>query len=199
MNTLFENVYDIIFAPRIALRRIQEMRPIGQAVLVFLLSILVPSIPMYFTMPLPLAHFAGSLIVGGQLIVSLAMWFMGAAVWGLIAEFLGGTGRSSSLFTALGFTHIPRILLIPGLMAASFLPPVLMQIAEVLLIAVISLWSLVLDIAAIRETYALSGAKSALVFLAPLLIVLLFAIVAAISIGSMMTELPFSFDNVLVE
>ncbi|MCE5285931.1 MAG: YIP1 family protein [Pelosinus sp.] len=199
MNTIFENLYDVLFVPRKALRRIADERPFGQAVLVFLLSVLLPVIPLYFTMRGVSMHFAAGIIAGAELIGSLVMWFLSAAVWGLLAEFFGGNGRSSSLFAALGFAHVPRIFLVPGLMAVGLMPSAVKGIFEVALIAGVSIWSVILDVAAIRETYALSGAKAALVLLMPLLIVLIFIVLAVITAATMMIELPFSMQNVLME
>jgi hypothetical protein len=196
MNTLFENVYDVLFAPRAALKRIAAKPPITQAALVFLLSVLIPVIPMYFTMGAN-THFAAGFFIIIQLSVSFLMWFMGAAVWGLMAEFLGGTGRSSSLFAALGFAHIPRIFLVPGIMVVSIMPPAVKQILEVILFVGVLIWSLILDITAIRESYTLSGAKSSLVLLMPMLLMLLIMTIAAIAAGTMLMHLPFSVENAL--
>jgi hypothetical protein len=194
MTTIFENVYDVIFQPRTAFRRLAADRPFRQAGMVFFLSVLIPAAPLYFTM-----NFAAGLIMGLQLIGGLLVWFFSAAVWGLAAEFFGGVGRSSSLFLALGFTHMPRILLVPGLVVASIMPSAIKTVWEVLLVAGVFFWTLLLDIIAIRETYALSGAKAALVVILPLLIMLIILIIAAISTGIIMAEMPFSLGNVLVE
>lgn len=189
---IFDNVYDVLFEPRAAFRRMTAERPLGQAVLVFLISVLVPAVPMYFTM-----DFAAGFVMGLEVIGGLLLWFLGAAVWGLVAELFGGHGQSSSLFTALGFAHIPRVFLVPGLMAASLLPSAVKPVLEVVLICGVLFWSMLLDIAAIRETYALSGAKAVLVLIMPLLFVLVIMIMAAIAAGTMMTYLPFSLNKVL--
>lgn len=198
MNTFFENVYDVLFAPRTAFERIASERPISQAVLVFFLSVLLPVIPMCFTISAK-THFAAAFVIGIQLIASLVMWILGAAVWGLLAEFFGGTGQSSSLFAALGFAHLPRLLLVPGMMVVSIMPPAIKTILEVVLIAGVFLWSLVLDAAAIRESYSLSGAKAALVLFTPMLFVVILMIFMVIAAGTMLMQLPFPFENVLIE
>jgi hypothetical protein len=51
-----------------------------------------------------------------------AMWFVGAAVLQLIAEFFGGRGSGLGLFAAIGFAHLPLIFMVPLAVAAMLLP-----------------------------------------------------------------------------
>lgn len=87
-----ETVYDVLFRPGEVMGRIADERLTGQALIVFAISAVIPAGGLYFGLRAAgmaklldmaiLLHALGSLVV----------WFVGAAVLHLIAEFYGGEG-----------------------------------------------------------------------------------------------------------
>lgn len=171
MNDLLENIYDVLFHPAAGLRKIAGRKFIGQAFAVFLLSEIIPAGTIYFGLETSGLVKALPLLIIIQVIGSLALWFTAAAVWHLITEFSGGGGSAAGLFTALGFANGPRIFLAPLWVLAAIAPLAANSLLLVIFSIVIALWSFILDVIAIRETYGLSTLRSAAIFLAPVMAV----------------------------
>ncbi|SHJ43489.1 Yip1 family protein [Propionispora hippei] len=169
MDTIFEQVYDVLFHPRAALQKIAERRPIGQALIIFLISVIIPMWAVYFGVKASGLPQAPGVMLVLELFGSLLFWLLGTAVWHLIAELFGGRGTALGLLAALGFAHFPRVLLVPLWVLSSLMPPGISAFLVTGSFLVILVWSLWLDVYAIKGTYQVSGAKAVLILLTPLL------------------------------
>jgi hypothetical protein len=188
MDKLYETLYDVLFQPRKAMREIAADRKVGQALLVFLVSVLIPVWALYFGLKAAGMPKVVHIIIAVQLLGSLVMWVAGTALWHLIAEFFGGRGTAIGLFTALGFAHIPRILLVPLWVLAALLPvgvrPLIMAVTGL----GVMLWTLALDVEAIRGAHDISGTKAVLVLLTPIVAVALAVLVMVVFVGASLAQ-----------
>lgn len=164
-----ETVYDVLFRPGEVMGRIADERLTGQALIVFAISAVIPAGGLYFGLRAAgmaklldmaiLLHALGSLVV----------WFVGAAVLHLIAEFYGGEGSAAGLFAAMGFAQLPRIFAAPLWAVTMVLPKGTAGAFLAISTIVLFVWMLALDIAAIRGAYNMGGARAALVLVTPFL------------------------------
>ena len=123
MGPFLELLYDVIFSPAAAMRQIAARRPVGQAFVAFLLSIVIPAGAIYFVLQATATgKFAGAFFAAA-VCVRLLMWFVGSAVLQLIAELFGGQGTAVGLFAAIGFAHLPFIFAVPLAVADLTLTP----------------------------------------------------------------------------
>lgn len=184
MGHFLENLYDVLFHPADAMRRLAAHKPVGEALAAFLLSVLIPAGVVYF------AFKEGSLtkmlntILLLQIVGGLFLWFSGSAILSLIAEFFGGRGTAMGLFVALGFAQLPRIMVAPLGVLVMLLPPGVFTFGAVLMSLVILFWILALDVAAIKGAHELSSAKAVLVLVTPLLAITAAALFAIVFIGT---------------
>lgn len=179
MGQLLEILYDVLFQPASAMRQVVNKELTRQGVLVFLLSVLLPSLALW----LGLRDSAMGMAAGALSVVhiggSLLLWFTGTAILHLIAEFYGGQGRAKGLFAALGFAQLPRILIIPLWVVAALLPEALRPFVMGLSAAVVLLWILALHVSALQAAYSFGKAKAVLVLATPLLAFALFFMLLA--------------------
>jgi hypothetical protein len=184
MGSFLELLYDVLFSPAAAMRQIAARRTVGQAVAAFLLSIVIPALAIYFAVQSSAtARWTGALFAVA-VCLRFAMWFVGAAVLQLIAEFFGGRGSGLGLFAAIGFAHLPLIFMVPLAVAAMLLPsgaaPPALAAGGLALV----FWVLALTVVAIQGAHELSAAKAVLVLLTPFLALALAAFAAAVFIGA---------------
>lgn len=191
MAHLMETLYDVVFEPAKAMREIAGGKKLKQALCVFFISTVLPMWALYsglsaatmheFAMMVPVVHVLGSLL----------MWFLGAAVLGLTAELFGGQGSTAGLFAAMGFVHIPKLFAIPLWALSALLPLSARPFWQVTGIVLISVWTLYLEIAAIKGAYSVSGSKAVLVLLFPAAAMLLLFVLTAVLLGvSAMSAMP---------
>ncbi len=184
MDSLFEILYDVLFEPRTAMQKIAQQKNVGQALIVVLVSTVIPiwalSLGITSAVMLTMVHIMMGIKVGASIVI----WIIGSAIWQLIAELLGGKGTAVGMLAALGFGHLPRILLVPLWMLISVMPPSSKTLLLAVAVLVILGWSLYLDVVAIKEVHQLSAAKAVLVILMPMLFIGLLAVIAMILIGS---------------
>lgn len=190
MGNVFDALYDVLFQPKIAMQMIAEQKKISQAVIVFFLSLVIPLWALYFGMQDVGMSAMVPFVIGFKIVSSMLMWFMGAAVWHLIAEFLGGRGTGLGLFTTLGFAQFPQVLIVPLWVIAALLPASLKSIMMAVAALTIFGWSFFLTITAIKEVYEFSTAKAMLVMITPVLAILVVCAIAFIFIGSAVTQMP---------
>lgn len=191
MGNFLETIYDVLFRPAAAMQAIAEKKLTGQALAMFTIGMLVPVWALY-------AGFKGSSGVAaiGVLFVvhfigSLLVWIVGASVLNFAAELAGGRGTAVGLFAALGFTHLPRVVVIPLGVIAYLLPAGLRGVALGIIGVLVLGWTIFLHIAAIRGAHSLSTAKAALVLAAPALALLAAGMTALVFLGSAVMQLPF--------
>jgi hypothetical protein len=169
---------------------IAEKKNISQAVAVFFLSLLIPLWALYFGlqeagMSAMIPFFMGFKIVSGIL-----MWFMGVAVWHLIAEFFGGRGTGIGLFVTLGFAHFPQVFIVPLWVFAALLPISMKTVVMAVAALAILCWSLFLTVTAMKEVYQLSTVKAVLVIVTPMLVGIVVCAIVFAFIGSALTQMP---------
>jgi len=182
-------LYDVLFQPGMGMRNVAEQKNVGQALIVFSLSVLLPIMALYFGLKSTGMSAMINVMIVFKILGSIVLWIMGAAIWHLIAEFLGGMGTVVGLFTALGFAHAPRIFIVPLWALIALMPasskPVLMTVSVLL----IMLWSLSLDVVAIKEVYLVSTSKALLVVIMPLLVVAILGVIGVTFIGSSLSNM----------
>jgi len=190
MGNIFDVLYDVLFQPQMAMRSIADQKNIPQVLVVFFLSIIIPIWAMYFGLQAAGMSTMIHLFIGIKIFGSMVMWFMGTAVWHLLAEFYGGRGTAIGLFSTLGFTYFPQILIVPLWVFAAILPVSLKTLVMTVAALVILGWSLFLSITAMKEVYQFSTAKAVLVMITPLLVVLVLCTLAFTFVGSALTQMP---------
>lgn len=191
MGEFLETIYDVLFKPKAAMQQIAEKKLTGQALAMFLLAMLVPVWAVYAGIKdIPSMPLAGSLFIL-QVFGSLFCWVIGAAVLNFAAEAAGGRGTALGLFAALGFTHLPRVVVIPLGVLAALLPDSISGLAFGMIGLLVAGWSLFLSVAAVAGAHRLSVAKAVLVLLAPLLALLGIGLAAVVFLGSALLQLPF--------
>lgn len=178
-----ETVYDVLFHPGTAMRNIAAQKMAGWAVVVFVISLLVPAWTIYLVLKAAgLGKMAGITIVlqsGGHIV----LWLLGTALFHLSAECLGGRGTALGLLSTMGFAHLPRLFLVPlfvlAFLATGGMPKFLLAMFSV----IIAVWVLALDIQAIRGTYELSALRAFAVMLVPFFLMFIVAILVVFAIG----------------
>ena len=190
MGNLFDVLYDVLFQPQIAMQTIAARKNIGQAIVVFLLSILIPIWAMYFGMQATGMSAMIHVMIGGKVLGGIIMWFMGTAVWHLIAEFYGGRGTALGLFSTLGFSHFPQVFIVPLWVFAALMPGGVKTMIMAVSALGVLFWSLFLTIKAIKEVYQFSTARAVLVMATPILAILIVLGIVFTFIGSAFTQMP---------
>ncbi|QDR83325.1 YIP1 family protein [Sporomusa termitida] len=191
MGSFIEIIYDVLFKPKAAMQYIAEKKLAGQAVIMFIIGMLVPVWAVYTgvkdTAGLPALGFLFIL----QVIGSFTFWVLSASILAFIAELAGGRGTPVGLFSALGFSHLPRVIVMPLWVIASLLPAGIQEICFGIIGVLILFWTLILHVAALQGAYELSGVQAVLVLLMPLLVSMAVAAVIIIFAGSALLHLPF--------
>lgn len=187
MGQLLEILYDVLFYPAQAMRQVVDKELTRQGLLVFLLSVLLPSLALWLGLRDSVMGMAASALSMFHIGGSMLLWFTGTAILHLIAEFYGGQGRAKGLFAALGFAQLPRILIIPLWVLAALLPEAIRPLFMGLSAAGVLLWILALHVSALQAAYTFGKAKAVLVLTTPLLAFVLFVllVVTAVSVQVM--------------
>lgn len=191
MGSLYENLYDVLFQPKVGMKNMAEGKNVGQAMSVFFCSMLIPIWALSFGFKIAGLSMMIHVMMMLKVLASLIIWVMGAAVWQLVAEFFGGRGTAVGLFVTLGFAHIPRIFIVPLWALITVMPASSKTVLLSVSVLVLVFWSCYLDVVAIREVHQLSTVKSVLVLITPMLVIGLLCAMAVIFIGSaMMINMP---------
>ncbi|CUH96491.1 putative membrane protein [Propionispora sp. 2/2-37] len=190
MDTLFENVYDVLFRPQEAMRKIADNQNILQSVLVVFVSVLIPMWALYFSLKTGGFQQAAGVVLTFELLGSLLVWILGAAVWHLVAEFFGGRGSVLGLLAALGFAHFPRVLFVPLWVFSSLMPEVIRPVLLAVSFLVIIFWNLLLNVYAFKGTYRISTAKATLILLTPMLAGMVIAAVLVVLVSALVIPWP---------
>lgn len=190
MESLFDILYDILFQPITGMKNIGARKNLGQAFAVFLLSILVPIWALYFGLKATDLSTMIQVMIALKILGSIVMWVMGAALWHLVAEFFGGQGSAIGLFAALGFAHLPRIFIVPIWALITVMPPSSKTLLMTIGVLAVLVWSLSLDVVAIKEVHQLSTPKAVLVLITPLLVVGILGVIGFTLIGSSLMQMP---------
>lgn len=194
MDTLFENVYDVLFRPQEAMRKIAENQNILQSLLVVFVSVLIPMWALYFSLKAGGFQQVVGVVLTLELLGSLLVWVLGAAVWHLVAEFFGGKGTVLGLLAALGFAHFPRVLLVPLWVFSSLMPEVIRPVLLALSFLAIVFWNLLLNVYAFKGTYHISTARATLILFTPMLAGMIIASVLVVLVSALV--IPWSSSMV---
>jgi hypothetical protein len=191
MGSFLETVYDVLFNPQEAMRSIAEKKLTRQALAMFIIGMLVP----VWTVYAGIRDMSGVPAIGFLFILhsigSFFFWVISAAVLAFVAELFGGRGTAVGLFAALGFSHLPRVAVMPLWVIASLLPAGFQAVAFGTVGVIIVIWTLSLYVAALRGAHGLSVVKAVLVLMAPMLALLGTIALLIVFAGSALINLPF--------
>lgn len=185
-----ELFYTVFFQPGAAFRYLAGTRPCSGSILaffgvyLFVLLLTKEEIEAVFSfLPGGFALFAlrGALLAFGG-------WFLEAAVFNLVAQFLGAAGNGAGLFAALGFSFFPSLWGGLGSFFIYFfgLPA---RIATGIWLFVI-IWIFILTVIAVREAHNFSTSQALLTVFTPFFFLFVLFILA-------LAFLPFLFSSVL--
>ncbi len=190
MSSFLETVYDVLFKPTVAMQYIAEKKLTGQALAMFGIGMLVPVWAVYAGITVTPGAPALGIMFVLHFFGSLFCWVLSAAVLNFVAELAGGRGTAVGLFAALGFSHLPRVAVTPLWVIAALLPSGPRGIAFGSIGLLVVLWTLMLNVAAIRGAHGLSGTRAVLVLLAPMLAIIGAVVAGVIFVGSSLMHLP---------
>jgi len=171
MGCLLESLYDILFQPKVGMEKIGQHKQVGQAIVAFLLSMLIPILAFKFAYQDPEMTQIINIVIVVKVLVSVLFWLIGSAILSLIAEFFGGTGTAKGVVATLGFAHLPRIFIVPLWLFATAMPASSKIFFMSIAVLIILCWSLYLELVAIQNVHHLSMARAGLVIVTPMLLI----------------------------
>lgn len=152
MTALWSNLVDTLAQPVEAFRRMREEPMVLWGIVVALVS----------QYGFALGEEPGRLpaspagVIAGLLTFGIA-YFLIASVIHLVARALGGRGSLSAVMTAFGFASLPLVLNAPVFLLSQLLGT---DVLFWLGMSAFSIWSLALDVLALREVYEVSTGKA---------------------------------------
>lgn len=156
----------VITAPVPTFRGVARDAPLGQALgvvlIVFVLSSVVQSLG-FATDPEGLPQVPRAMTVVGGLVIGLPAALLSFVVWTalvlLCARLLGGRGDFRGTLSGLGFAYVPVIF---GVIVAALALPVGATAGPVVVLAFLgtALWSLALDVIAVREVHDVTTGRA---------------------------------------
>lgn len=168
-------LYGVLFEPGPTFRRLVDDPPAGLALAVFFAA-------NFLGVLAGASSGAGSVgLAVGILALGFGFWLLGTPVLGLMAEVLGGQGRLLPLFLLLGLATLPSIFDGPVQLLGRVSAP-LAGLGG----TVVTLWTFVLTVVALREAYRLSTGRAFLAIILPLgaLVAILIVALVAIIVGA---------------
>ncbi|MCD5390406.1 YIP1 family protein [candidate division NPL-UPA2 bacterium] len=165
-----ELIYQLFTSPVLAMKRASRERPLGTAFLVVILAVLSSRIGWLLILPRGSGQAKVSLSLGliMELMVTFGGLFLLVAIFHLIANLWGGSGRAAPLYSVSCFALIPIWLMTP---LAIILKP--LGVGRFLLLplfgVIILVWIAALFILGIREVHHLPWGKAAATFIVPLI------------------------------
>lgn len=166
-----ELIYQLFTSPTLAMRRASQGRPLGIAFLVVILAVLSNRIGWLLILPKGAGQAKISLSLGliMELMVIFGGLFLLVAIFHLMANLCGGSGRGASLYSICCFALIPIWLMTPlaivlrpwGGLAKFFLLSLFGMI--------ILVWMAALFVLGIREVHHLPWGKAVATFIIPLM------------------------------
>lgn len=199
-----ELVYGVLFDPLPVFRKVAAKPPVGLSVLIFTLvnaaavvmSFLVMSRSMYRHMPgmeIPMTGLMSAampLMAVLSLVLDYVGWLLASGLFHLLAEFLGGRGRATGVFTVVGLSSLPFIFLVPvnlllllwGL--KSFAAVIIMPLLSLIVVV----WLLILLILGIRQVHDFSTWRAVAVVLLPVAGVIILTVILIMTMMGLMTS-----------
>lgn len=187
MGQWLEVLYDVLFHPKSAMAHISGGQLIGQSLIVFFLSVVLPGLAV-----LP-ALADSPLAIGGvvfYITASLVLWVTGTAILHFIAELYGGRGTVTGLFAAFGFSQLPRLLMAPLWLVTALFSDSVQALVTGTGTVVVILWILLLHMKALEAGYGFSPGKAILVLATPFLACSALALMTAVFVAGRL--LPWS-------
>ncbi len=129
-----------------------------------------------------------SVLIAASLLISIISIFLITGVLQLLARLFKGSGGYWNLFSAYAFANFPLIIGIPITYASGFLGAAGNALGGMISLG-LSVWVLVLQVIAVRESHSLSTGASIAVYLLQLAI--LVGIPLAVAIGLLVIYPPF--------
>jgi len=202
---IFKRMYGIIVKPKQTIKEISEEPSIWQAIIIIAGLALIPVLliinnDVFISLVTNgditsvnrnvlerMVEFRSILtiiMVFSAMILSPIFHFIGTAVYNLICEFFGYSGKGKELFTTLAFAKMPSIISsIVGIILVTSQMRVISHITSI----AFGIWVIVLSIFAIKETYSMSGGKATLIYFIPVIIGIIIAIIVSVLIVSSIT------------
>lgn len=192
MGSFLETIYDVLFKPTVAMHYIAEKKLTGQALTMFVISMLVPVLAVYAGIKEMPGVPAFGILVTLNIIGSFVLWVLGSAVLSFIAELFGGKGTAVGLFAAMGFSHLPRVAAIPLWVIAALMPGGIRGLFIGIIGLGVVIWTLTLQVAALRGAHGLSATKAVLVLVAPMLAIIGGVAAIIIFLSTSLMHFPFT-------
>ncbi|MCL0034473.1 YIP1 family protein [Dehalococcoidia bacterium] len=163
---IIETLGGVLARPISTIRSICEQRPIGWAIIVYLVVSLVTTVAWIKPgdlegMGLPDLGMPGILV--GSSIVNMVTLVIFTAIYHVAASVLGGRGCYGGLFCGFAFAALPGIFAAP--LAVIGLLPTVGPLLSGLGTFGVGVWALVLGILAIRENCLVSTGRAILIYL----------------------------------
>lgn len=163
-----EIIYGLLFKPSIGIRAAAEKRPFGLVVLILLFSCLAGMVAndLIFSIDPAIALVSLSAGLGLRFLFVLTGLFLLACILHFIAEGLKGEGKVSVFFILLCCSLLPGILVSPLSLAAACIKPFPLKVVFYLVFSMaIFIWTVLLQILALKEVYHLSSGRAILAYL----------------------------------
>ncbi|MBT9130271.1 MAG: hypothetical protein DDT41_00544 [candidate division WS2 bacterium] len=172
---ILETLVGVLARPTSTIRSICQQRPIGWAIIVYLVASLVSTIVwietgFYDLEGMGLPDVGMPTIIVGSIIFNIVILVVFTALSHLAASLLGGKGGYGGLFSSFGFASLPGIFVAP-LAVVGMLPMVGALLSGLGNFGVL-IWSLALYILAVRENYLVSTGRAILILLLPTVVLL---------------------------
>ncbi|MCL0048852.1 YIP1 family protein [Dehalococcoidia bacterium] len=182
---ILETLIGVLARPTSTIRGICQQRPIGWAIIVYLVVYQVISaitwIETGFYDPMGLPDLGMPAVLVGSLIISIITLVISTAICHLVASLLGGRGSYSGLFCGSAFAGLPRIFTAP--LAVIGMLPMVGPLLSGLGNFGVMVWLLVLSILAIRENYLISTGRAILTVLIVLLLGVILLVLSGLLVG----------------
>ncbi|MDW7730185.1 MAG: Yip1 family protein, partial [Bacillota bacterium] len=181
-DKLLDWLFGVIARPVDTLREIAAAKPFGWALLVYVGVTALMALSSYSNMhiynawdeimsgmnlyiPLPV-------ILLSLLFLGIISIFISSGILNIFARIFGGRGSYWSLFSAYAFTNFPMIIGVPVNIIAGFLG-LFGSVVSGLISFGLSIWVLVLQVIAVRESHELTTGISIIVYLIYFLILII--------------------------
>ncbi|QGU00702.1 hypothetical protein SYNTR_2108 [Candidatus Syntrophocurvum alkaliphilum] len=190
--SLTDRLYGIIFEPAKTLKIISEEKPVSQALIVFLVVIIFNAV----------VNQSIDSVVGNNnvhqlaaiqdfvwifslfaIIIAVVLLFVQAGLYSLLGDVIYSQQNGRGLLASLSFAHVPGVLG-PALYYAGVLAGI-NWLGAILSLAV-SIWVLILQVLAVRESLGLYTYQAVFIFLLPVLVMILLLVVILVVLFSVL-------------
>jgi hypothetical protein len=170
---ILDTLVGVLARPISTIRSICQERPIGWAIIVYLVVSVVTTVAWIrpeMLAELGLPEIGMPAILVGISITNIVTLVIFTAIAHLVASLLGGRGSYGGLFSGFAFASLPGIFAAP-LAVIGLLPAVGVLLSGLGSFG-ITVWSIVLSILAVRENYLVSTGRAILILLLSLAVLM---------------------------